>query len=427
MHIREQFRKREVMHGMEKGNKDEQELIQVDKMISMGVLVSGVAHEINNPNNVVMLNSAILREIWEYLLPVLDGIFERNGDFNVGGLVFSEVRTDVPELLSGIERSAKRIRNIVQGLKDFSRLQPSEASEDVNINEVVRNTLFLFKNMIKTSTKRFSVQLGDGLPPVRGNAQKLEQVIVNLIQNACQALPDKEKGVLVSTAYDEKSGHIVVRVEDEGVGIPKELLPRIMDPFFTTKRGKGGTGLGLSVSERIVSEHGGVIDVTSEPGKGSIFKVFLPTNRKKEVATVLVADDDERARSAIAEALREQNYLVREASNGSEACVELGRYRPNVLILDIHMPNMDGVEVCRVIKNTLELSDMEVIVVTGLPDSPKVKAIEEMGFKHILYKPMRLGSLLEMIGMVLEKRRVFEEAGNEEISDSKPTRFGQGY
>ncbi|MBW2095516.1 MAG: response regulator [Deltaproteobacteria bacterium] len=388
---------------VEERNRREQELIQADKMISLGILVSGVAHEINNPNNTIMLNTPLLLEIWEGVVSILDRFYEKNGDFKVGGLFYSELRSAVPELFSGIEKSAARIKNIVQGLKNFSRQQPPGASHDVDVNDVIEVTLSLFNNMIKKSTRNFSFHYGDNLPCIRGNAQKLEQVVVNLIQNACQALPDKEKGIAVTTAYDEKSGYVVVKVKDEGIGIPKEVLPHIMDPFFTTKRGKGGTGLGLSVSSKIIREHGGIIDVKSQPGAGTTFKVFLPTNEKKRIVTVLVADDDDQARGIVTEALRDENYLVWGAANGSEACVKLGRNRPDLLVLDIHMPNMDGVEVCRVIKKTKELSGTNVIVVTGLPNSPKVGEIKDMGFKHILYKPVRLPLLLEMIGKVLEK------------------------
>jgi PAS domain S-box-containing protein len=381
----------------------EQELVQADKMISLGILVSGMAHEINNPNNSIMLNTSILRETWENILPIIDRFYGEKGDFAVGGLQYGEIRNGVPELFSGIERGAKRIRNIVRDLKDYSRVEASEIRSDVDINEVLRSALMLVKNMIKICTRNFSVEYGNDLPLIRGNAQRLEQVMINLIQNGCQALADKEKGLRVTTFYDDESGHIAVEVEDEGIGIPDDALPHIMDPFFTTRRGEGGTGLGLAVSAKIVREHGGIIDVKSQPGKGSTFKILLPTPKKKRLATVLVAEDDDKAREILTEALRTERYLVEEAANGTEACVKLGRDRPDLLILDIHMPNMDGVEVCRVIKETRELSGIKVIVVTGFPDSPKVREIEGMGFKHILYKPVRLPDLLKAMKNILEE------------------------
>ena len=379
-----------------------QELIQIDKMVSLGILVSGVAHEINNPNNIIMLNTPVLREIWEDVLPIADRYYREKGDFAVGGLPYTEIRDEIPELFAAVEKGAKRIKNIVQELKDYSRPQALQNFHKIAINEVVKLALMLVRNMIKRSTSNFSVEYGKDLPLIRGNSQRLEQVMINLIQNACQALTDKEKGVRLATYYDGESDHVIVKVEDEGSGIPDEALPRIMDPFFTTRRGKGGTGLGLAVSEKIVREHGGRIDVKSQPGKGSTFKVLLPTSKKKGLARVLVADDDDKIREILAEALSTEGYRVEEAANGTEACIKLGRERPNLLILDIHMPNMDGVEVCRVIRETEELSDTKVIVVTGFPGSPKVKEIEDMGFKDVLYKPVKLPDLLRAMKAVLE-------------------------
>jgi polar amino acid transport system substrate-binding protein len=130
--------------------------------------------------------------------------------------------------------------------------------------------------MINKSTIDFSVNYGTNLPKVRGNSHRLEQVVINLIQNACQALPDVRKGVFLSTSYDEKTPSIVVRVQDEGVGIPTEVLSHITDPFFTTKSNSGGIGLGLSISSRIVKEHGGTLTFASEPGKGTIAEIILP-------------------------------------------------------------------------------------------------------------------------------------------------------
>jgi len=136
--------------------------------------------------------------------------------------------------------------------------------------------------MIMKSTSHFSIEYGKNLPVLRGNFQRLEQVIINLIQNACQALRDIQKGISVSTSYDEKMRGIVVRVEDEGVGIPSEILPHITDPFFTTKPESGGTGLGLSISSRIVKEHGGTLTFTSEVRKGTRAEIFLPVLQSKD-------------------------------------------------------------------------------------------------------------------------------------------------
>jgi signal transduction histidine kinase len=117
---------------------------------------------------------------------------------------------------------------------------------------------------------------GQGLPGVRGNAQRIEQVIVNLVLNACQALPDPSRAIRASTRFDPDRSAVLFAVEDEGIGIPPENLPRLTDPFFTTKRDSGGTGLGLSVSASIVKEHGGTLEFRSEPGQGATVTLALP-------------------------------------------------------------------------------------------------------------------------------------------------------
>ena len=382
--------------------KMKQELLQADKMISLGVLVSGVAHEINNPNNFIMLNTPLLSGAWDSIAPILEDYYEENGDFNLGRLPYSEMRDEIPKLLNGIKKGSKRIKRIVQDLKDYSRQNIGKINQTVNVNEFIESAISLVGNMIKKSTNKFSVEYGKDLPVIKCSKQKLEQVIINLIQNACQALPDKSKGVFVKSLFNDKSGNIVVEVRDEGIGINEKVLPRIMDPFYTTRRSYGGTGLGLSVSANIIKEHGGKIEVKSQRGEGSIFAIFLPTKKTEEPIKILVVDDDSSIRNVITKALgKKRCYLVKEASSGVEACVKLGSDCPNILILDIQMPDMDGVELCRLIKAKPELSGIKIIVITGFPDSTKAKEIADMGFKNILPKPFHLTDLLGTVEMVL--------------------------
>ena len=136
----------------------------------------------------------------------------------------------------------------------------------ISINEVVRSALTLLASPIKKATKRFSVSYGEELPRVRGNLRRLEQVVINLILTACQALPARDRAVRVVTSHDPETQRVLVTVDDEGVGIPRADLERILDPFYTTKRDKGGTGLGLAVAARIVDEHGGKLRYESQPG-----------------------------------------------------------------------------------------------------------------------------------------------------------------
>ena len=252
------------------------QLMQAGKMVALGTLVSSVGHEINNPNNFIMLNAPLLKEAWQHVLPILDEYYEKGGDFTIGSVRYTEMRDRIPRLLSGISDGSKRINEIVEDLRSFLRRDASDMNQSVDVNAVLRSAISLLSNMINKSTSHFSVNYGDNLSKLRGNFHRLEQVIINLIQNACQALPDVRRGISLSTAYDEKTSCIVVKVRDEGVGIAPEVLPHIADPFFTTKPNSGGIGLGLSISSRIVKEHGGTLTFSSEPGKGTIAEITLP-------------------------------------------------------------------------------------------------------------------------------------------------------
>jgi signal transduction histidine kinase len=267
----------ERFHAEERERMQRRKLIQAEKLASLGELVAGVAHEINNPNHTIALNADIIAELWASAAPILDRALEgREGDL-VGGMEWSEARTEAPLLLSGIATASRDIDSIVRGLKDYARGEPKPEIEDVALNLVVKAALTLFSNYLKKSTRHLVLDLEEGLPPVRAHFQRLEQVAVNLLQNACQALTDPDQAIRVSTAYDAASGIVRLEVADQGRGMSSDLLARIKDPFFTTKHELGGVGLGVSISEAIVAEYGGRLDYASEAGKGTVATVSLRT------------------------------------------------------------------------------------------------------------------------------------------------------
>jgi PAS domain S-box-containing protein len=260
----------------------QQQLMQASKMVALGTLVSGVAHEVNNPNNFIMLNSPILKEAWDNALPILQKYYEENGDFIIGGMNYSEMRVNIPTLFSGISDGAKRIKQIVDDLKNYVRDNTADLTQSVDINEVLKSAVSLLSNMIKKSTNHFSIEYGRDLPLLKGNFQRLEQIMINLVQNACQALPDAQKGIFITIQFDRKASNIVIHVRDEGMGIPPETLLNITDPFFTTKHDSGGVGLGLSISSKIVEEHGGTLKFESEIGAGTTAEITLPVDRNNQ-------------------------------------------------------------------------------------------------------------------------------------------------
>ncbi len=252
------------------------QLIEADKMVSLGILVAGVAHEINNPNNFITMNAPILHRAWEDFLPILEAHYQEHGDFSVAGIPFSEMREHIPELFSGILDGSERIRRIVFNLRDYARQGISDMNQDVDLNTALRAALVLLANPLKKATDHLTINYGEGLPPVRGNFQRTEQVIINLLQNAYQSLASPDKQLTVSTGQDSKTSTVFVEITDQGGGISPKNLKRILDPFFTTKRDGGGSGLGLSISAGIMEEHGGRLEFDSQPGKGTIARAVFP-------------------------------------------------------------------------------------------------------------------------------------------------------
>lgn len=377
-----------------KARHQQEQLIQAAKMVALGTLVSGVAHEINNPTNFIMLNLPLIEDSWHAARPILERHFIREGDFDFGGLPYSEMKDHLPGLFDGIREGGRRIRNIVEDLKNFARQDTPDISQKVDINAVVRGAISLLGNLIRKNAPRFRVRYDEKIPPIRGNAQKLEQTVINLVQNACQALTDRDQAIRVVTSYDEARREVRVRVQDEGRGISPQVLPHIQDPFFTTRRDQGGTGLGLSISATIVREHGGRMEIESEEGKGATFTLCLPLRPPALRKKILVADDERGTRSILCDMLRENPlFEVHEADSGMGACLKLGSLKPDLLVLDLHMPDMDGVEVCEWVRTEPDLKDLKIMMVTGYPGKAALEQLEALGVPDVLTKPVSMKDL----------------------------------
>jgi polar amino acid transport system substrate-binding protein len=250
------------------------QLVQADKLAALGTLVSGVAHEINNPNGLVLLDLPLVRDA---LRDALDELEARGADgLALAGLPFARVREELPRVLDEMQAGSRRIKHIVEDLKDFARREDHPRLDPVDLSAVARGAAGLARHALAQATRRFELDLAPDLPPVLGSAQRLEQVVVNLLLNACEALPDADRAVRLVTRAERGAGRVILEVRDEGVGIPAEHLRHIEEPFFTTKRTAGGTGLGLSVSASIVKQHGGALEFESSPGVGTTARLALP-------------------------------------------------------------------------------------------------------------------------------------------------------
>jgi polar amino acid transport system substrate-binding protein len=272
----------ERKRAMEELELRQRQLIQADKMSSLGILVSGVAHEINNPNGVIMLNLPLLDKAFTDAMPLLDAHYRKVGDFRLGWLNYSRMRDEIPELLNETLASAGRIKRIVEELKTFARQEDADFFEVVDLNQIAESAVRLVEPTLRKATDRFSTRLADDLPAVRGNFQRIEQVVVNLLLNASQALDENRGEIVLETDCSTSAGEVTLTVRDAGIGIDARDLPHLMDPFFTTKRDQGGTGLGLSVSAGIVKEHGGRLAFDSIPGQGTTVRLFLPAQKEND-------------------------------------------------------------------------------------------------------------------------------------------------
>jgi CheY-like chemotaxis protein len=274
-----------------------------------------------------------------------------------------------------------------------------------SINTAVKNALRLAQVTLRRAGISVSTDLAPDLPDIEGSLQSLEQVILNIIVNGVQAIDHAAGEIRVQSAIDLKDGRVRLQVTDNGRGVSQAIADRVFLPFVTDKQSCGGTGLGLSVSYGIVKAHGGEIFFQTRPGKGTTFTILLPTLLKRQAAKILLVDDDSMVRQVLVEALSiPRCYLLEEATNGIEASIRLGTYRPDLLILDVFMPEMDGLEVCRSIRGEPELAGVKVIITTGFPGHPKLDELAALGFTHVLAKPFNIPELLRTVSALLDDR-----------------------
>lgn len=284
---------RESKHKLEEALRQLQEaqtkLIQSEKMASLGVLTAGIAHEINNPINFVYNGIDTLRMLMNDLLDVLHAYEELHSlkqDYQKlsiqlqhieelkADVGFDELISDLQALIGDIAKGAARTMEIVKGLRTFSRLDEEERKL-ADLHEGIDSTLILlhskYKNRIQI--KKF---YDPDLKPFYHYPGQLNQVFMNLLTNAIQAIPEDRKDGVIEIFTEDMQETVVVRIRDNGVGIPEDKLPRIFEPFFTTKPVGVGTGLGLAIVHSIIDKHGGSIEVHSQLGKGTEFVITIP-------------------------------------------------------------------------------------------------------------------------------------------------------
>lgn len=267
------------------------QLMQADKMAAIGTMATGIAHEINSPNALILLHLPLLDGVMTEFLSLSDPKLKEEGDFEVAGIPYSVLRTKLHPLLGDMQHASLRIKEIVEDLKNFVRIDSNDELDgrtNFDLNKVVQSSLRLLDNEVHKSTEHFSVHYGENLPLIYGSAQKIEQVVLNLVINACQALQKRQESIVVETGQNIQSREIFLKVKDQGSGIHAEHVQHLFNPFFTTKRKHGGTGLGLFISQKIVKAHHGRLELRSLPNQGAVAMLYLPfSSAEHDVETTL--------------------------------------------------------------------------------------------------------------------------------------------
>jgi two-component system, NtrC family, sensor kinase len=267
-------------------------MIQTEKMSSLGQLVAGVAHEINNPTSFIYSNIEPAENYIEDLLHLIN-LYQQQYPHPVSciqdeieAIDLEFLMADLPKLLSSMKMGAERIKQIVLSLRNFSRMDEAEFKA-VNIHEGIDSTLVILEHRLKTQPERPAIAIVKKyglLPPVECYPGQLNQVFMNILGNAIDALEEtclinQEPAIAIST--EAFADEVTIRIADNGVGIPQEVLSRLFDPFFTTKSVGKGTGMGLSISYQIITEkHGGSLRCVSQPNQGAEFIMTIPLRQK---------------------------------------------------------------------------------------------------------------------------------------------------
>ena len=372
----------------------EGQLMAADRMVSIGTLAAGVAHEINNPLAYVVANLSLLPDALGATTP------------------------EVTDILAAARDGAERVRQIVRDLKTFSRAEES-VQGDIDIHRVLDAVSNLSWNEIRHRA-RLVKDYGQGLPPVEANEGRLGQVFLNLVVNAAQAMPEGQANRHEIRLHTRTEGsRVLVEVRDTGAGIKAEHLEHLFEPFFTTKPVGVGTGLGLFICKNIITSLGGTISVQSEVGKGTVFTVSLPISpdfaRKplpppapaveaERPARVLVVDDEPQIARVIRAALR--SHEVDAVTSAAEALSKLrGGERFDVIICDLMMPEMTGMEFHEALERELPDEARRVVFLTGGAFTAKARTFLEQVKNMRIDKPFEVAALRALVAERLRERR----------------------
>jgi nitrogen-specific signal transduction histidine kinase len=380
----------------------EKNLLLTDRLASIGVMATGLAHDVASPLTYVLSNVAFAAEELAKLGTGLN---------DAGMQSLQEQVERIREALADALQGMQQVDGIMRGVRNFSRGGEDEGRGPVDLHRVLQMAVKMTANQTR-HTARISRDFRP-VPTVQGNAAKLGQVFVNLLLNAAQAMPDEnvEKNEIALVTQTDEQGRAVLEVRDTGCGIDCESLGLVFEPFYTTKPAGIGTGLGLAICRKIIAEIGGEITVQSSPGKGSVFTVVLPAAVEQEIqpqpaapptgakrARILVVDDDPIISTAIQRILTDQ-HQVSVVLSGREA-LKLLHSNPefDLILCDLMMPEVSGIDLYQELRRSLPLLSSRMVFLTGGAYTPEaVRFLNSVGNPR-LEKPFNPLDLRSLIG-----------------------------
>jgi PAS domain S-box-containing protein len=253
---------------------------QIDHMTVLTTLISGIAHEINNPNNIISLSTDLVHDIWGEVFEYIESNTLDSSDIFIHGQDITSLNQNVRNLLDNIISGSDRINRTISSIRDFVRIDSTEKMTDCNIVSIIKSSLMLCDDCITKSTSDFVVQYDHDIPHVMAYLRLVQQAIVNVIKNACEALTERSQTILLSVRYQRETNSVLLSITDEGQGIAADTLTQMYTPFFTTKRNNGNLGLGLSVTQAIMHKHKGTISIDSKHGFGTTVVLRFPAVQK---------------------------------------------------------------------------------------------------------------------------------------------------
>ncbi len=267
---------------MNEPNTEAVSLLQEDRSYLLEIILPGIAHEINNNNQTILLSGQVLLEVWESLKPVADRYLNEHGDYSVGGLDYSAVGDELAGYYANLLHGAEEIEKMVTALRDFLHYDPSTKDAPVDLNRLIDRALILLANSIRKATDNLRFDPAPGIPVFRGCPRNIAQVLLHLIRNACLSLTSQKQAIEISTRYDRAEGTARCAIRNEGGGLAPELLARIRS-FLA-----GGGPLppesypGLAALRRIMANHDGEADFQSGVGGGTTVTLSFPVRRRGE-------------------------------------------------------------------------------------------------------------------------------------------------